>query len=70
MTVMQLAIECARLVKAGKGNMKVIVSDDEEGNGYHEIFYGMTMTDDVIAEIEDLNGCEPMGLEPHTVMLG
>ena len=63
MTVMQLAIECARL-------MKVIVSDDEEGNGYHEIFYGMTMTDDVIAEIEDLNGCEPMGLEPHTVMLG
>ena len=70
MTVLELAVQLAKLVKAGKGGMKVIVSDDEEGNGFHEIFYGVTMADEFIAECEDQTGCEPLGLEPHTVMIG
>lgn len=29
-------------VKAGHGNKTVIISDDDEGNSYHNLFYGLT----------------------------
>lgn len=40
LTVNHLLILCSVLVKDGKGDKKILVSDDDEGNGYHEAFYG------------------------------
>jgi hypothetical protein len=32
-------------VKAGKGDARVFISKDEEGNGFHGLFYGLTALD-------------------------
>lgn len=47
MTIAMLAELCQREIKAGNGNKKIVVSDDNEGNGYHGLFYGFT------TELED-----------------
>ncbi len=39
-TVMQLLQECMKQMKAGNGNRHVMISGDDEGNNYHELFYG------------------------------
>lgn len=44
---MQLTVEmlyelCKEELKKGNGNKKIVVSDDNEGNGYHGMFYGFT----------------------------
>lgn len=32
---------CKREMKKGNGNLKVQISNDEEGNGYHGLYYGL-----------------------------
>lgn len=39
MTVNELHIECEKLIKKGLGDKEVLISDDDEGNGYHGLFY-------------------------------
>lgn len=44
---MQLTVEtlfelCKDEIKRGNGNKKIVISDDNEGNGYHGMFYGFT----------------------------
>lgn len=58
------------MLASGEENTEILISDDEEGNGFHELFYGMSKSDDMIAECEELAGCEPYGLEPHKILLG
>lgn len=41
-TIKQLYEECARQIKAGRGDRHVLISQDDEGNGYHELFYGFS----------------------------
>ena len=41
-TVEQLALMSANLVKGGKGKKKIMISSDDEGNEYHELFFGFT----------------------------
>ena len=42
MTVEKLFNELKELVEAGQGNKKVVVADDNEGNGYHGVYYSVT----------------------------
>lgn len=70
MTVKELMIECVQLVRAGDGDMEVLCSDDEEWNGFHEIGYGLTKTDVIIAECKEQAGFEPDDIEPHKVIIG
>jgi len=41
-TVKELAKACAAQVKAGNGDKKILLSDDDEGNGYHQLFFLFT----------------------------
>ena len=38
-TLLQL---CMEQVKAGNGNKKIFISQDDEGNGFHGLYYGFT----------------------------
>lgn len=56
-TVKDLAEYLNELVKAGMGNKKVVVADDNEGNAYHGMFYcGCHEPQQVKENIEFSNG--------------
>ena len=49
--------ECQRIMKEGKGEKYLILSDDNEGNGYHGMFYTLLeVTKDNKDDIGDLIG--------------
>lgn len=42
MTVKKLLHYCQEQVKNGNGNKKIVIADDNEGNGFHGLFYAFT----------------------------
>ena len=42
MTISKLAKLCQQQIKKGNGDKKIVISDDNEGNGYHGLFYGFS----------------------------
>ena len=42
LTVKQLYLLLAEEVKNGNGDKTIVVADDNEGNAYHGLFYGIT----------------------------
>ena len=42
MTVRRLLALCQQQVEKGNGDKNIVISDDNEGNGYHGMFYGFT----------------------------
>ena len=55
-TVKQLKEYCEEVIKAGHGNKVIMISQDDEGNGYHYLWYSFCeptevyMTEDMINE--------------------
>lgn len=47
LTVMQIFELCYQQIQAGNGNKLVAISDDEEGNGYHPVYFGFTPKEQV-----------------------
>lgn len=41
-TVNALCVECMKLIAQGKGKRHIQISMDDEGNGFHTLFYGFT----------------------------
>lgn len=41
---------CEEEVKKGNGNKNIVISDDNEGNGYHGLFWGFTEVDEYFEE--------------------
>lgn len=41
-TVKQLTALCQEQMKKGNGDKHVLISCDDEGNGYHTLFFGFT----------------------------
>lgn len=41
-TVKDLMHACVREVDKGNGNKVIMISDDDEGNGYHYLWYAFT----------------------------
>lgn len=41
LTINALTLLCLEQIKKGNGEKHVLLSDDDEGNGYHTLFYGM-----------------------------
>ena len=57
MTIEQLCELCKMQVQAGNGKKKIVISDDNEGNGYHGLFYGFTpVTEEFVDNIYDSQG--------------
>jgi hypothetical protein len=42
MTVKALLKYCQQEIKNGNGDKRIVVSDDNEGNGFHGLFYAFT----------------------------
>ena len=56
MTVKRLYALCAEQIRKGNGDKIVILSNDEEGNGYHDCYYEFTENvaeNDIWGEIEN-----------------
>lgn len=59
MTLGKLLNDIVKLAKKDKSvlNKKILLSDDDEGNGYHEMFFSITSDEnDVRENIEYSNG--------------
>ena len=56
MTVKRLKELCEEQIKRGNGDKIVVLSNDDEGNGYHECYYEFTedvVGNDLWGSIED-----------------
>ena len=49
-TIEQLYKECVKQIKAGNKDRHVLLSNDDEGNGYHELFFGFTPTEKCVSD--------------------
>ena len=52
MTVKQLLKLCQEEVKKGNGDKFIVVADDNEGNGYHGMFYGFSDAMEMEADLQ------------------
>ena len=52
MTVRKLLELCKEEIKKGNGDKFIVVADDNEGNGYHGMFYGFTSAYDLDRELK------------------
>lgn len=46
-TVNKLYDLCKEQRKLGNGNKTILISDDDEGNGYHTLFFGFSPKEDI-----------------------
>lgn len=46
-TVNELLKECEKQIKLGNGDKTIMISKDDEGNGYHYLIYSFTPAKDV-----------------------
>ena len=69
MTVNRLLEECKRLKKEGFGDRQVYISRDDEGNGFHPLFYPFQTDTNKIQEAVDYGMCES-GEAEDIVLLG
>lgn len=71
MTVKELREACDSVIASGFGDYNVAISNDEEGNGYHDLFYPfMTNRDLVRASISSTCTFFDVADIEHTVILG
>lgn len=71
MTIRELRNLCDRATEYGFGDFNVIVPDDEEGNGYHDLFYSLTTNqEDVKYAIESTCSFGHVTDVEHSVILG
>lgn len=47
-TIKQLFELCKEQVAMGNGSKKILISNDDEGNGYHELFFGFSKSSEVV----------------------
>lgn len=59
MTVKALLEICKEQIAKGNGNKMIVISDDNEGNGYHGLFYGFTPADEFVDCVYDSKSTKP-----------
>lgn len=68
LTVKDLKKECEKQIKMGNGDKTIMISDDDEGNGFHYLWYSFSsMTDAFIREDEV---SEDVAKYEDTIILG
>lgn len=48
MTVNELMASCKEQIALGNGSKHILVSDDDEGNGFHTLFYSFSNDSDLL----------------------
>lgn len=66
LTVRDLKRFCEQEIEQGNGNKVIMISDDDEGNGYHYLWYQFMMVDEYTEEYVD----ERIAPKDKTIILG
>ena len=67
-TVQKLASLLMQEIAKGNGKKKVMLSNDDEGNGYHEMFFGVTDIDGNMASMfEAMSYMLPYGVNAENI---
>lgn len=66
MTVKQLLRFCQEEIDAGHGDCSILLSNDDEGNGFHYCWYSFSMVDELSEEYVD----EEINPKNKTIILG
>ena len=66
-TVKELLKECEKQIIKGNGDKVIMISDDDEGNGYHYLWYSFTEIED---EYYDRDIDEKIAKREDTIVLG
>lgn len=53
LTINELRKCCDLEIEKGNGNKKILISNDDEGNGYHGLFYGFSTDKLEIKSLQD-----------------
>lgn len=71
-TIMQLYAECVKQINAGNGKRHIMISGDDEGNSYHELFYGFSSCKDAIGDHDYMYpfGVTPSQADKEYIVLG
>ena len=67
-TIKALKKECDKAIKEGFGDKKIMISADDEGNGFHGLFYGF-MTDVKDIELMEEQGLLCDDVDPNELVL-
>ncbi len=71
LTVKELAKLCQEEIKKGHGDCSIMISDDDEGNGYHYLWYSFSMADELDGAFELENSLdEDIAPKNKTIILG
>ena len=60
MTVNKLYEIVSRQIRLGNGDKKVVISNDDEGNGFHYLLFGFTTNKELVYEILSSTYCDDM----------
>lgn len=47
LTINDLTKYCVKQIQNGNGDKKILISNDDEGNGYHELFFEFSNVKDI-----------------------
>lgn len=71
LTVKELLKLCQEEIKKGNGDCSIMVSDDDEGNGYHYLWFAFTEVKDLEESYELINSLdEDIAPMNKTIILG
>lgn len=71
LTIKDLKKECDIQIKKGNGDKVIMISDDDEGNGYHYCWYSFTPAKDILDNDYMCNPIsEDIATMEDTVILG
>ena len=68
LTIKKLKKECDKQIKLGNGDKVIMISQDDEGNGYHYLWYSFSKPEEVYVEEYQLN--EEIAKKEDTIILG
>jgi len=67
LTVKDLLKICEQETAKGNGNKVIMISDDDEGNGYHYLWYAFTEAEGLV---DEYTICEDIAKAKDTIVLG
>lgn len=60
MTVKKLYEIVGKQILLGNGNKEIVISNDDEGNGFHNLIFGFTSNQEVVYELLSSTCCDSM----------
>lgn len=70
LSVKELYKECEKQIKKGNADKIIMLSDDDEGNGFHYCWYTFSAIEDSISEFNDYLIDEKIAKKEDTIILG